>query len=51
MIFTGGFDGGIFWWSQEKPLKTESDAEKVMRNQFDIALSVDDYEDQDVKHY
>jgi len=31
MIYTGGFDGSIFWWNSEKITKTESDADKVMR--------------------
>ncbi len=31
MIYTGGFDGSIFWWTSEKITKTESDADKVMR--------------------
>ena len=45
MIFSGDYEGGIFWWASEKIKQQESDADKVMKNVFDIPEGVDDQED------
>jgi hypothetical protein len=51
MIYSGDYDGGIFWWTAEKIKASESDAEKVMKNVFDVPEGVEDLPDSQVKHY
>lgn len=42
LLYTGGKDGDMFWWTNSKLKFEESDAEKVMKNVFDVPESVED---------
>ena len=45
MLYSGGFKGEFYWWCQGKIKIDDSDAEKVMKNVFDVPDGVDDQDD------
>jgi hypothetical protein len=50
MIYSGGYEGDMFWWSGEK-IRGESDAAALMKSNYNSPLEISEMPDSEVKYY
>ncbi|CAD8159373.1 unnamed protein product [Paramecium pentaurelia] len=50
MIYSGGFEGDLFWWTGEK-IRGDSDAAQLMKNNYNAPMEIQDMPDQEVRYY